>query len=258
MKIEVVPCLSDNYAYLAYDEATSIAVIVDPSESVPVIARVGELRLMPVAVLCTHHHGDHVAGVLALLEAFPGLDIWAHESNREQIPRLTRTVSDGDQMRVGPLSFSAMHVPGHTLGDVVWHAPGLVFTGDALFAGGCGRVFEGTPSMLHGSLRRIATTFSSDTKVYCGHEYTQANLRFAAYVEPSNPSIQQRRDRVKAVIETHHPSVPSTIGEELLTNPFLRCQHPDVAQFAHDFDGSGPDPDAVFAAVRVAKNQFRR
>jgi len=257
MKVVVVPCLFDNYAYLAVDEGTSRAAIVDPSESLPLLRKVEELGLEPVAVLCTHHHGDHVGGLGDVLEAHPGIEVWAHERDRDRIAGVTRTVRHGDDVSVGGMGFRALHVPGHTLGAIAWVSSGAAFTGDTLFVGGCGRIFEGTAPMMYASLQDVLAGLPRETKVYCGHEYTLSNLRFAQHVEPSNERVNEALARVESLRSAKEPSVPSTIGQELMTNPFLRSAEPAVVEFARQHDAGGVDPVSVFAAVRAAKNQFR-
>ena len=256
MKVTVVPCLADNFAYLAFDETTSTAVIVDPSEVEPIVHALRELKLKPAAVLCTHHHGDHVGGVPGLMDAFPDIVVWAHEQNSGRIAGLTNTIRGGEEIVCQSLRFRATHVPGHTLGDIAWCIEDAVFTGDTLFAGGCGRVFEGTPAMMYASLDNLAT-LPRETKIYCGHNYTLSNLRFAEHVEPSNTRISERRSNIESAQSQGFAPKPTTIGEELLTNPFLRCTQPEVVQFAQRRDGSGLDPVSVFASIRAAKNQFR-
>ncbi len=257
MKVVVVPCLFDNYTYLAIDEGTSRAAIVDPSESVPLLRKVQELGLDPVAVLCTHHHGDHVGGLGEVTEAYPKIEVWAHERDRDRIPGVTHTVRHGDEVSVGGMGFKALHVPGHTLGALAWVSSGFAFTGDTLFLGGCGRIFEGTAQMMYASLHDVLAGLPHDTKVYCGHEYTLSNLRFAQQVEPSNERVAEALARVQSLRAAGEPSVPSTIGQELTTNPFLRSSEPTVVEFARRHDAGGVDPVSVFAAVRAAKNQFR-
>ncbi len=234
MRVVPVPCLSDNYAYLVIDGAS--AAVVDPSEAAPVLAAFAREGITPTAIWLTHHHMDHIGGVEGIVAAHPGVEVVAHKSDNARIPKVTRFVDEGDTVSLGNLRAKILHNPGHTLGAIsYWIADGdgAVFTGDTLFAAGCGRVFEGTPEMMYASLKKIAALPES-TRVYFGHEYTKANLKFAQHVEPSNKAIAER---FAAVTE---PSTPSTIGAERATNPFLLAK--DAGEFA---------------ARREAKNTFK-
>jgi hydroxyacylglutathione hydrolase len=221
MRVVVVPMLEDNFGYLVIDGTD--AVIVDPSEHTAVCSALARDGLHPRAIWLTHHHRDHVGGVEGLLEDFPGIEVVAHASEASRIPRLTRGLSDGDHLALGALRGTVLHTPGHTLGALTYVIAGAAFTGDTLFGAGCGRVFEGTMEMMHASLRRLAS-LPPATRVYFGHEYTAANLAFAAEVEPGNRDIDARARA------TATPSAPSTIELELATNPFLRAA--DLGEFA--------------------------
>jgi hydroxyacylglutathione hydrolase len=256
MNVVIVPCLFDNYAYLIVDEVSSRAVVVDPSEGVPLLARMDELGLELAGVLCTHHHGDHVGGLPEILERHPSVRVFAHERDGSRVPGVTDTVRHKDEVEIGGQTFRALHVPGHTLGAVAWVVEDCAFTGDTLFVGGCGRIFEGTARMMHASLNDVLGGLAPSTKVYCGHEYTLSNLRFAQHVEPSNAEVEKELGRVGVLRERREPTVPSTLAQERATNPFLRCSEPAVVDFARESDAGGVDPVSVFAAVRAAKNQF--
>ena len=257
MNVITVPCLFDNYAYLLVDEADGSAVVVDPSEGTPILRKLDALGLRLSAVLCTHHHGDHVGGLPELLERFPGVGVHAHERDLDRIPGVTHTVRHKDELRVGAFAFKALHVPGHTLGAVTWIVEGVAFTGDTLFVAGCGRVFEGTAKSMYASLNDVLGGLPDDTKIYCGHEYTAANLRFAKHVDANNAAIDQLIERVQAQRAAGEPTVPSTMAQERETNPFLRCAVPALVDFAREHDAGGVDPVTVFAAVRAAKNTFK-
>ena len=257
MNVVIVPCLYDNYAYLAVDEPSGRAVVVDPSEGVPILQKLEALGLEPAGVLCTHHHGDHVGGLGEILDRFPDLPVYAHERDKDRIPGLTATARHKDEVSLGGLSFRALHVPGHTLGAVTWVADDVAFTGDTLFVGGCGRVFEGTAKLMYASLNDVLGGLDPTTKIFCGHEYTTANLRFAKHVEPSNGAVADKLAAVEQLRARKEPSIPSLLSEELTTNPFMRCAEPGVVEFAREHDAGGVDPVSVFAAVRAAKNQFR-
>ena len=214
MRIVAVPCLKDNYAYLVIEGDR--AAVVDPGEAPPVLAALERERVTLAAIWLTHHHHDHVGGV----DGLPEVEVVAHESDRSRVPRITRPVGEGDEI---PFGARIIHNPGHTTGAISYVIAGCVFTGDTLFAAGCGRLFEGTPAMMHASLAKLAA-LPPETRVYFGHEYTAANLRFAAVAEPDNAAITARA----AALRT--PSTPSTIADERATNVFVRAK--DVDDFA--------------------------
>src|SRR4051812_34855261 len=192
MRVVAVPCLKDNYAYLVIDGAN--AAVVDPGEAAPVEAALAREGVKLVAVWATHHHADHVGGVPDLVAKHPNLEVIGHASDhaKARIPGQTRGVEDGDEVAMGSVHARVIHNPGHTLGAITFVTDdGSAFTGDTLFGAGCGRVFEGTPQMMHDSLQRLAA-LPPDTKVYFGHEYTASNLKFAAAVEPDNAAQKAR------------------------------------------------------------------
>lgn len=259
MRIVPVPCLKDNYAYLVICEATNTAAVVDPSEAQPVIEAMQREGVTPKAIWNTHHHLDHTGGNEDLLAAYPGLEVIAHVSDRGRIHGQTTFIEDGGEVALGKeLRARIIYNPGHTSGAISYHLPepAAVFTGDTLFLAGCGRLFEGTPAQMHASLSRLAA-LPDQTRVYCGHEYTASNLRFAAAVEPDNEAIQARARAVEQTRAAGAPSIPGTMAEERATNPFLRAQVPEVARAAR---AAGPvDSDApvdVFAALRRWKDRF--
>ncbi len=200
----------------------------------------------------THHHPDHVGGNDGLLARYGALPVHAHASDDGRIPGQTDRVEEGRPLRAAGLELDPLHVPGHTTGAVAYVVEGGVFTGDTLFVAGCGRLFEGTPAMMHRSLVEKLGRLPPATRVYCGHEYTVGNLRFAVHAEPDNRAAAEKLERAKATRERGEPTVPSTIAEELETNPFLRCGEPSLAA---RFPGA--DAVEVFAAVRRAKDTFR-
>jgi len=224
MRIVSIPCLTDNYAYLVICEATQRAAIVDPSEAAPVLAAVRQQGVELQAIWNTHHHWDHTGGNQELVSAVGGLEVVAHESDRGRVPSQTHFVSEGDTVSVGQVSASIIHNPGHTTGAISFHIadPGAVFTGDTMFGAGCGRLFEGTPADMHASLTKLAA-LPGTTRVYCGHEYTEKNLAFAAEAEKDNAAIAERLARVAELRVKGQPSVPFTMAEEQATNPFVRA-----------------------------------
>jgi hydroxyacylglutathione hydrolase len=221
MRVIAVPCLKDNYAYLVIDG--TYAACVDPSEHLPVRDAIAREGVKLGAIWLTHHHWDHVGGVEGLLGDNPDLEVIAHETDAAKIAKVTRKVADGDTIECGPLRAKIVHNPGHTLGAISYWMDDAVFTGDTLFGAGCGRVFEGTMEMMYASLQKLAA-LPTHTCVYFGHEYTASNLRYAAHAEPDNAQVKSRTGALQT------PSVPSTIGLELETNPFLRAV--DAAEFA--------------------------
>ncbi len=251
MHIIPVPCLSDNYAYLVAADGRREAIVIDPSEAAPVIDALEREKLSLVAIVNTHHHHDHVGGNEALRERYGELPVYAHSSDAGRIPAQTEQVDEGKPVRIAGLELRPLHVPGHTLGAVSYCVEDAVFTGDTLFIAGCGRMFEGTPEGMHASLSKLAA-LPVHTRVFCGHEYTVNNLRFAETVEPDNEAVRKKLGAARAARERGEFTVGSTIAEELATNPFLRCAEASVqARFP------GPTLPDVFAAVRRAKDNFR-
>lgn len=248
MRIVSVPCLKDNFAYLVIDDDGRCAV-VDPGEAAPVEAALRRERVELAAVWATHHHGDHVGGIGELVAGRSGVEVVIGAKDAPRTKHVTRTVEDGDEVVLGSLRARCIHNPGHTIGAVSFVVNGCAFTGDTLFGGGCGRLFEGDAAMMHASLMRLAA-LPADTKVYFGHEYTAANLRFAAAVEPDNAAVAGRAGSLGT------PSTPSTIADERATNPFLRAAEPAVIAAARARGAAG-DPVSVFGAIRGWKDSFR-
>lgn len=229
ISVELVPCYSDNYAYLLSRPGADEVAVVDACESAPIVAAIGRRRL--TAILSTHHHADHVSGNEDLVGRFPGVSISGHakELFDQRIPHQTVGFSDGETFSLFGRQVTVLHVPGHTLTAVAYHFvdDGVLFTGDTLFGAGCGRLFEGTPAQLHASLSRLAALPPS-TKVYSGHEYLARNLGFARVVEPDNVATQERQQACQRLRAAQEPTEPSSIATELLTNPFLRTSEPAV------------------------------
>jgi hydroxyacylglutathione hydrolase len=256
MRVVAVPCLKDNYAYLVADDIGS-AVIVDASEAAPVRAALQREGFHAKAIWSTHHHHDHVGGNEELAAELD-LEVVGHVSDGARVPGLTRGVDTGDTVSVGDVKATCLHIPGHTLGAVAYFvehgAERIVFTGDTLFCAGCGRLFEGTPTQMHASLACLAA-LPGDTRVHCGHEYTEGNLRFAAHVEPSNADVKAAQAKAAALRAEGKPTMGTTLDHEKKTNPFLRVGSAELRKTL----GIAPDADdvAAFAAVRAAKDSFK-
>ena len=259
MRVVAVPQLADNYAYVIIDPASSEAAVVDCAEAEKVLAEVERQAVRLTAVLATHHHFDHVGGNLDLLARQPSLRVFGSAEDASKIPGITDRLRDGDTLAVGSLVARTIFIPAHTSGHVAYHFPDAqaVFTGDTLFAGGCGRLFEGDAGQMMASLGKLAA-LPDDTRVYCGHEYTLKNLQFARELEPGNRDLAEKLARVRALRERHEATVPSTIREEKATNPFLRTASPELAaSVGARVRGLPPgDPVALFAAVRALKDRY--
>ena len=265
MRIIAVPCLKDNYAYLVCDDGTGTAAVVDPGETAPVLAAAVAAEVRITTVWATHHHPDHVGGIAGLVAALGPLDIVAHGSDADRIAAATRLVDDGDTVHVGAIAATIIYNPGHTLGAISYWLPehNAVFTGDTLFGAGCGRMFEGTPTMMHASLMRLAA-LPATTLVYFGHEYTAANLRFATWVTPEDAAVQARVAAVAALsrqVPGQAPgrapgpmTTPSMMRDECATNPFLRCAEAAVIAAAATRSPGATAGAATFAALREWKN----
>lgn len=248
-----LPALIDNYIW-ALPGAGGHSVLVDPGEAAAV-ERAINAGLQPCAILVTHHHRDHT-GAVAELAARHGLIVYAPADPR--IQHADVRVAEGDRLGAGAsgLEFTVLEVPGHTRSHVAYFGHGVVFTGDTLFSLGCGRLFEGTPVQMHDSLQRLAA-LPPETRVCCAHEYTLANAAFARAVEPGNPALAARAAEARDQRATGRPSLPTTLAQELATNPFLRCDVPAVAQaIAARFDTDPGDAVACFAAMRRWKDDF--
>lgn len=254
MEIVVIPCLYDNYSYLVVHG--NKAAVVDPSEAWPVMKVVDDRGLKLSAVLCTHHHHDHIGGLPDLLDEYGTLEVYGFFQDRKRIPLMTRPLRDNERFSVCGLDVDVFHTPGHTSTHVVFHIEGHLFVGDTLFGGGCGRLFEGTAEQMVHSLDRILSC-AKQSRIYFGHEYTELNLRFAAQVDPSNPAISERAARVGEMRRKDMPSAPSLLEEELATNPFLRIEDSSIIdQLEKEQRLQSTDRVAVFAALREQRNHF--
>ena len=266
LKVIPVPAFKDNYIWLLCRGHN--AVVVDPGDAAPVEAALVQLGLELRAILLTHHHPDHVGGVRALVEARRDEELAVHGPAGEAIDGVTSTVEGDDRVTLKALdiSFEVIDVPGHTHGHIAYfsgadeltgdYSGPLLFCGDTLFAAGCGRLFEGTPQQMHASLTKLAA-LPSNTRVYCGHEYTVANLRFARAVEPHSDALIAREQAAIAARQRGEPTLPSTIALERATNPFLRSDEPSVRAAAESKrPGAGSSAIETFAEIRRWKDSF--
>jgi hydroxyacylglutathione hydrolase len=253
MPIITVPQLSDNYAYLVIDDSSKECGVVDCAEADAVIAAAKSHGAKIVAVLTTHWHGDHSGGNEDI-----AAKIYGARAEGGRIPALTNHVADGEQVRIGALEGRVIGIPAHTNGHVAYYFPTLeaVFTGDTMFIGGCGRVFEGNAATMVASLKKLAS-LPENTQVYCGHEYTEKNLRFALSLEPGNQALIARHEWSVKTRAAGKFTVPSTIGDEKETNPFLRTDSAELRANLKKRDPSvGDDPIAIFAKTRQLKDRF--
>ncbi len=249
-EISFIPAFKDNYIWLLCRDRQ--AVVVDPGEAGPVLARLSNDGLRLAGILITHHHADHQGGVAELTARYP-VPVFAPAS--ESITGRTEPLSGGETLDLLGERVQALAVPGHTAGHLAYLAGERLFCGDTLFGAGCGRLFEGTPAQMAASLAAIAA-LPPATLIHCAHEYTEANLRFAQAVEPNNPDIAARMANVAELRRAGLPSVPSTLAEERATNPFLRCREPAVIAAARQRGAADDSPVAVFTALRGWRNDF--
>ncbi len=266
MRVERIPTLGDNYTYLIIDEATNEAAAVDAPEAGPVVARVDALGVNLTKVLSTHHHWDHSAANPELAQRYQA-PVFGHASDAERIPGFSNGLEEGDRIKVGQLEAEVIFIPAHTRGHIAYVFPDAVFCGDTLFAAGCGRLFEGNPKMMHEALNLKLGRLPDETRVYCGHEYTESNLRFALSVEPNNAATQKKMEwvrarRAKAASDWHDAteaefSIPSTIGEEKATNPFMRVDSPEIIESVRKaHPASDADPVTILGHIRAMKDSF--
>jgi hydroxyacylglutathione hydrolase len=252
-EVRLFRCLKDNYGVLLHDSETGATASIDAPEATPVEAALRETGWRLSDILVTHHHADHTDGIRALKEKYK-CRVTAPAGEAAKIPSVDDTLREGDTVKLGNLSANVIETPGHTLGHIAYwfRADRLAFVGDTLFSIGCGRVIEGTPAQMWDSLKKLRD-LPEDTQVYCGHEYTLANIKFALSVDKDNPVLAAREAQALRQIDEGQPTIPVTIGEEKLANPFLRADVPDLAA---DIGMAGKPAAEVFAEIRTRKNRF--
>ncbi|MEM9162945.1 MAG: hydroxyacylglutathione hydrolase [Cyanobacteria bacterium P01_F01_bin.4] len=257
MNIYRLNAFSDNYIFLLHDEATQTAAVVDPADARPVLKRLADLELELVAIFNTHHHSDHVGGNRQLLAQFPQAVVYAGLEDKGRIPGQQVYLKEGDTVSFAGRTAQVFFVPGHTRGHIAYYFPpqnaddmGELFCGDTLFAGGCGRLFEGTPTQMVDSLTKFRG-LPDQTRVWCAHEYTLNNLKFALTVDSQNPALQTRYHQVEIARQQHQATVPSLLGLEKATNPFLRWDRSALQVTAKSMD-----PVQTFSRIRGMKDQF--
>ncbi len=253
LEIIQIPVLNDNYIYLIHDPESEQTVVVDPALAKPVLDELAKKNWQLTYILNTHHHWDHVDGNLELKQK-TGCQIVGSKSDKNRIPGIDLTVQEHDKIMLGKHPVIIFETPGHTSGHIVYflHEDKLLFCGDTLFVMGCGRLFEGTPEQMWQSLEKLKK-LSAATKIYCTHEYTQTNARFALTVEPGNKALLAKAQHVNELRAQGKPTVPSTISEELLTNPFFRTDSPELQS---TINMQGAAPVEIFAEIRKRKDNF--
>jgi hydroxyacylglutathione hydrolase len=249
LNIIPIPAFEDNYIWLLHQHG--YAVVVDPGDTAPVIAALQKLNLTLAAILITHHHSDHIGGVADLL-SYQAAPVYAPQYEKFNFEHIK--LAEGDEVNLPEInqSFRVMWLPGHTLGHIAYVNDDYLLCGDTLFGAGCGRLFEGTPAQMLTSLNRIKV-LNPATKVFCTHEYTAKNIAFALTLEPNNADLQARANSVKQLRQQNIPSLPSNIGLELATNPFLRCNQSSIIK---NSQAQNSDDLSVFTAIRTLRNHY--
>ena len=253
MIIDIIPCLNDNYSYLFCDEETNNTIIVDPSEFSPCDKVINQKYKRLDYILNTHHHYDHVGGNEKLKNKYSA-KIFGFSGDKERIPGIDKLLLDNQEFKIGNLNFTTLFIPGHTKGHIAFYLKKekVIFTGDTLFSLGCGRVFEGTTEQMFNSLNRIKN-LPEDTKIYCGHEYTEKNLEFCIKFNPNNKYLTTKKERVTKQIKNEKPTLPSTIADEIKTNIFLRYDDIDVKKQLNLKEASDLE---IFTKLRDLKDNF--
>lgn len=254
VEVRLIPCLSDNYAVLIHHADSKTTALIDAPEPGPILEALAREGWNLTHILITHHHADHVQGIAAIREKFP-VPVYGPRAEADNIPGISVKLGHLDVAEVGPLRADVIDTPGHTAGHISYHFPKemLLFSGDTLFALGCGRPFERPAEVLWQSLLKLRE-LPPETKIYCGHEYTLSNAKFSVTVDPNNTQLKERLKQIEAMRAKGEPTVPSTMEEELHTNPFLRADNPDVQEAV---GMKGEDSGAVFTKLRELKNTFK-
>ena len=257
MDIYRLPARSDNYIFVLHNPADNTAAVVDPADAPPVLTKLDELGATLVTIFNTHHHNDHVGGNRELMDRFPEIEVYGGAQDQGRIPGQKYFLGEGDRVTFAGRTAEVSFVPGHTRGHIAYYfppvedsEPGELFPGDTLFAGGCGRLFEGTPEQMAVSLAKLRK-LPDNTRVWCAHEYTLSNLKFAISVEGENEELRSRLKKVEEARSQNQPTIPSLLSEEKATNPFLRWNSPLLQSVANS-----KDPIAVFAHIRKLKDNF--
>lgn len=257
MQVYRISALSDNYIFLLHNPEQNTAAVVDPAEASPVLRSLKTLNAELVAIFNTHHHHDHIGGNQQLMAHFPQVCVYGGAEDRGRIPGQQVFLKEGSQVVFGDLVAEVFFVPGHTRAHIAYYFPpqtlseaGELFCGDTLFAGGCGRLFEGTPTQMVDSLGKLRN-LPDNTRVWCAHEYTLKNLQFALTVDGKNSDLEARYEEVKTARDRHQPTVPSMLGVEKQTNPFLRWDDPNLQSAVNS-----QDPIQTFARLRGMKDRF--
>jgi hydroxyacylglutathione hydrolase len=254
VELRLIPCLSDNYAVLLHHADSKTTALIDAPEAEPILAALDKEGWKLTHILITHHHPDHVQGIAAIRKKFP-VQVYGPRAEADRIPDISIKLGHHDVAEVGPLRANIIDTPGHTAGHIVYHFPKeqLLFSGDTLFALGCGRPFERPAEVLWQSLLKLRE-LPPETQIYCGHEYTLSNAKFSVTVDPNNAQLKERLKQIEASRAKGEPTVPSTMEEELATNPFMRADNPAVQEAV---GMKGGDPGAVFTKLRELKNTFK-
>ena len=253
MKIEIIPCLNDNYSYLIHDKVSNTVAIVDPSEFRPCDKIINKNYQKLDFILNTHHHYDHVGGNKELKNKYSST-VLGFENDKNRIPHIDVALKDNQEFKIGTLNFTTMFIPGHTKGHVAFYfkKEKVLFTGDTLFSLGCGRIFEGTYEQMFKSLNKLKN-LPGDTKIYCGHEYTYNNLKFCLKFNPNNNFLKKKKSAIKLNLKNKKPTIPSTIDEEIKANIFLRFNDPDVKKALNLVNSSDIE---IFTKLRDLKDNF--